>query len=119
MLYSELFRRFNTIIDPVGDQPILDQSEYDELVKQHTYLYAIDDYFVGVKISYQIKDGKVEPMYMVSPVVLISGKPFAVTVPSDEVTRINEVLFTQWKKGDADFHSLFPSDNVLSRFQGV
>lgn len=122
MLYSELFRRFNTIIDIVsvdGNDPITDREQYNELVNEHTYIYAFDDYYIGVKISYQIKDNKVEPLYMVNPVVLISGKPFAVTVPSDEVTRMNEVLFTQWKKGDADFLSLFPSENLLSSFQGV
>lgn len=117
MKFSELKRIFNTIIDITGDSPITDPAQYAELVADHNYLYAFDDYYIGVKISYQIKDNVVEPLYIVNPVVLISGRPYSVLVPSEEVLRISDVLFEQWKKGDADFADVFPSENLHHRFK--
>ena len=116
MKYKQLFQIFNTIIDVVGDDPILDKARYDELKTEHAYLYAFEDHYIGVTVTYQIKEGKVEPMYSVTPVAIISGHPFAIMAPSDEVARIKEVLFTQWKQGDAEFNDLFPSENQCSKF---
>lgn len=117
MKFSELKRIFNTIIDVTGDDPILDAEQYAKLTADHQYLYAFDDYYIGVKISYQIKDNVVEPLYMVNPVVLISGRPYAVLVPSEEVVRMSDTLFQRWKNGDEDFADVFPSENLHYRFK--
>lgn len=118
MKFAELKREFNVIIDAVGDTPIVDQERFDELVAQHLYIYEHNEYFVGVKLGYQVKDRVVEPLYMVSPIVRIDGELFAVTVPSDEVTRMGDALFSRWKKGDEDFFDVFDSENIFEKVKG-
>lgn len=113
MKYQDLKREFNVIIDPIGDDPITDKERYVELKNAHRFLYAHNEYFIGVTVGYQIKDRVVEPMFVAVPVVLIDGARFAVQVPSEEISRVNTILFEQWKKGDSDFHALFAGKENL------
>lgn len=107
MKYEELKREFNVIIDTVGDDPVTDPDRYNQLIAEHRFLYAHNEYFVGVTIGYMTKDRVIEPMFVVVPVVIIDGCKFAVQVPSQEVDRVKQELFEQWKKGDKDFFDLF------------
>ena len=116
MTYEELKRAFNVIIDIVPNadaDPILEPEEYKRLTSAHQRLYSHNEYFIGITISYQIKNMVVEPMYVVNPVVRIDGSLFAVSVPSEEVQRISTILFEQWKQGGADYDTLFPNVEKL------
>lgn len=117
MKYAELKRQFNVLVEVEGDTFANSENEerYKQLVADHSYLYAHNEYFIGIKVSHMIKDRVVEPMYVVQPVVKIDGNFFAVTVPSEEADRISQELFDRWKKGDEDYTSVFSKPNIYVR----
>lgn len=118
MLFANLMREFNTLVDAAtGNVAEENRQRYDELKAQHVYVYEHENYLVGVRLSYQVKQRVVEPLFLVSALVCIEDTLVPVNVSTMETNRIGEKLFYDWKKGDKEYEAVFDQPNVYDRYK--